>query len=431
MLGLVSFSRRFRRVIPDFRVKNKTLGSLFDWLGLVFREFVHNRCDLRAAVLSFATVLSLVPVLAVVFTFFDLFGGSEWLTNRLKPFVIQSLAIGVGDKAVGVLDRLFVKVPLGSLGGLGVIFLVISGLTLLNNLDETFNYIWKVTQGRSWFARFRNFWVAVTLVPLLILASLVATSSLHWSATVKALLPSGFYAVISSWLLPLFFEWLGFLLLFMLVPNVRIRWGPAALGALIGSVFWETAKRLLFLYSTIAVTRNVLYGAFIALPLFFLWMDVTFLILLWALEAVYVTQHYKELRRFATGTTEAFSWQSIAVNVLVDTATRQHRGAEPLRINAVAARFEMRTPEFKRLINALVGARLILKPDSDDDFVHLAQDPSDITLGSIFKALGEVPGLGLPESVQAKIQSWQQQSTRGVDHISLKDLAASETGGRA
>ena len=404
-------------------IKNKTRPVLFDVIGLIYREFRRNRCEVRATALSFSTVLSLVPVLGLAFAFFELFGGNEWLTSRVKPFLIDSLAIGVGDKAVETLDRLLISVSLGSLGAFGVIFLVLAGVSFLSWLEDSFNYIWKVTQGRNILARFRNFWLMITLVPLLILASLVATSSVHWSGAFKAALTPGFYKIISSWLLPLVLEWAGFFLLFVLVPNVRIRYKSAAIGSLVGAGLWEIAKRIYLFYATMSAARNVLYGAFIALPLFFLWLNITYIILLLALEATYVVQNFQELKRFQLKPHSDFSNDGIVLNLLVDATNRLCQGLEPLTVNQAAARFDLRASEYKRLLDRLIKYNLISKYSSDSEPLHLAREPGMITIAQIYEALGQIPGSGLPAESARKIQELQNLQMANFSRVTLKDLA--------
>ncbi len=416
---------RNRGNAPILRIKNKTWLKIFDITRLTFREFFRNRCDLRATALSFSTVLSLVPVLSLAFTFFELFGGRDWLTNKIKPYLIDSLAIGVGDKAVETLDHLLVGVSLSPLGTFGIIFLVLAGVSLLSGLENTFNHIWKVTQGRHVLARLRNFLLTIALIPLLILTSLVATSSVHWGGALKAGLPPGLYSVISSWFLPLILEWAGFYLLFQLVPNVRIRYGPAAVGSLVGAGLWEIAKRIYLFYSYVTASSNVLYGAFIALPLFFVWLNITFLILLLALEIAYVLQNFEELKRFQLDPHAEYSLEGIVLNLLVDVANRKCFGAEPLSVNQAAARFDLRTPEYKQLLTRLSRHNLISQPAGDSDDLHLARESSDITIAQVYEALGNIPESGLPEGSVQNILKMQNRQMAELRRISLKDLAGS------
>jgi membrane protein len=409
--------------LPIPGLQFKTRPKLFDLVRLIYREFMLNRCDVRATALSYSTVLSLVPVLGLAFTFFELFGGSQWVTTRIKPYLIDSLAIGVGDKAVETLDRLLVSISLSSLGVFGIIFLVLAGVSFLSGLEDTFNSVWKVTQGRSRLARFRNFWLMTTLIPLLILASLAATSSVHWGASFKAALPPLFYSAISGWLVPLTLEWMGFVLLFMLIPNVRTRFGPAAWGSLLGAGLWEIAKRGYLFYTSMSTSSNMLYGALIAIPLFFAWLNITYIILLVGLETAYVLQNFEEMRRFQLDPHHDFSSDGIVLNLLVDITHRQCDGADPLVVNQAAARFSFRAPEYKRLLDRLIQHTIITRPLSDSDYLRLAREPSAITLAQVYEALGGIPGSGLPEGSADYTLNLQIERQTDWQQHSLKDLA--------
>jgi membrane protein len=422
--GFVSKMSRKGKSLPHSGININTRPRIFDMARLIYREFVLNRCEVRATALSFSTVLSLVPIIALAFTFFELFGGSEWLTTRIKPFLIDSLAIGVGDKAVETLDRLLVSISLSSLGVFGSIFLVLAGVTFLSGLEDTFNSVWKVTQGRSFLARLRNFWLMTTLIPLLILASLVATSSVHWSTGLKAALPPLFYSAISGWMVPLTLEWLGFLLLFELIPNVRIRIGPAALGSLLGAGLWEIAKRGYLFYTSLSASSNMLYGALIAIPLFFAWLNITYIILLVALETAYVLQNFEEMKRFQLDPEHDFSSDGIVLNLLVDITHRQSDGHEPLVVNQAAGRFPFRANEYKQLLDRLIKRAIITRPLNDSDYLRLAREPGDITIAQVYEALGGIPSAGLPEGSADKILDLQLRRQTELQQISLKDLAA-------
>jgi membrane protein len=156
-------------------------------VSLVLRDFYVDGCMLRASALTYTTLLSIVPLLALMVSVLKGFG----VQNVLEPLILDKLAIG-SVEVVSTIFRYIENTHFGRLGTLGLIFLVLSVLTLLSNIEKSFNYIWRVKETRSLLRRFSDYFSVVLFSPLFILAAVSMSSSLQSQTLVQHLLETAY-----------------------------------------------------------------------------------------------------------------------------------------------------------------------------------------------------------------------------------------------
>lgn len=262
----------------------------FPWrnTALTMRErFRADQLGLTAGSLTFTTVIALVPLVTValaVFTAFPMFaqlqgGLQKWLLDSLIPDSIARQVLGYMTQFAG---------KAGRLGWSGFAALALTAFAMVLTIDRSLNRIWRVRQSRPLGRRVLTYWAVLTLGPLLLAASLSATS----------------YAVSSSrgWIsgygmgLRILFDLIEFNLLalgmaslFRYVPNTRVAWSHALVGGLFVALGVDLAKRLLVLYLGMMPTFAAVYGAFATLPILLIWIYLLWVIvLLGAVIAAYL-----------------------------------------------------------------------------------------------------------------------------------------------
>ena len=149
---------------------------------LTGRSVNQEEITLRAAALTYNTLLSLVPLLAVGFALFKAFGGLRKLEGPLRQLVVENLAVGRGEEVGRWLDQFIGKINAGAIAGVGVLVLFYSAVALLTNIEGSFNRIWGIERGRSLVVRFFTYWGLVTLAPPLVGFSVSLTAQLEGSA---------------------------------------------------------------------------------------------------------------------------------------------------------------------------------------------------------------------------------------------------------
>lgn len=268
--------------IPGFRnvgvVSVKRLWLRFSkFVVLVARRFQQDRCERVAGALSFTTVLAVVPLTAVIIAVLSLFPVFDVWKTVIQDFIYSNFVPASGDVVQKYLTQFAGKA--GRLTAVGLAFLMVTAIMLMATIEDAFNDIWRVTNTRKLLYRFLVYWALLTLGPILMAVSLTLTSRFF-------ALPI-FGQGESSWIhqmfdvaWPLVFETGAAVLLYMVVPNAPVRWRYALLGGVFAAVLIEVAKRL-FAYSMKTFTSyQVVYGAVAALPIFLVWIYISWIVIL-------------------------------------------------------------------------------------------------------------------------------------------------------
>lgn len=273
--------------MSDYSLK-KTLIQLFDLPITVAKRFGADRLTRHAAALSFSSLLALAPMMALAFSMISLSASSDQVGSALESFIHQFLVPEVGDELRQYIDQFAGKA--GKLTVVGLIFFFLTALLLLFNIEESFNDIWRVGKGRNMTARLTVYWALVSLGPMLMGASL--TISTYWFSL--AVSPgaefSGQMQSMGAVLLPFVFEMLAFMLLYLVMPNVRVGFIHALSGAFVASILFELTKRLFGLYVLNFANYEVIYGALSTLPIFLIWVYLSWVVALIGAEVVAVLQ---------------------------------------------------------------------------------------------------------------------------------------------
>ena len=255
-------------------VSLKTLGQFSHQVVVRFEQ---DRCQRVAGALSFTTVLSIVPLTAVMLSVLSLAPGfSTWMTV-IQDFIYSNLVPAAGEVVQKYLTQFAGKA--GRLTAIGLLFLVITAIMLMATIEQAFNDIWRVANTRKLLYRFLVYWALLTLGPILIAGSLTLTSKIFTSPFLGHAEITLLRNVLDV-ILPLLFEFGAVVLLYTVVPNVRVLWRNALAGGLFAALLLETAKYLFAASMKTFTSYQVIYGAVAALPVFLVWIYISWVILL-------------------------------------------------------------------------------------------------------------------------------------------------------
>lgn len=234
----------------------------------VARRFREDRGDQTAGSLTFITLLSIVPLLTVVLALSTAFPVFEHAITTLQVFLVENFLPNTRS-----LDALNEQVTAfteqaGRLTALGLAFLLVTAVMLMLTIDDALNRIFRVRRRRPLAQQVVMYWSVLTLWPVLIGASLSMTT---WLIGAE----SGLLRLV-----PFVFTWAALTVLYILVPNRHVELRHAAGGALLAGVAFEVAKRAFALYLSNFPTYTLIYGAFATLPIFLLWVYVSWLVVL-------------------------------------------------------------------------------------------------------------------------------------------------------
>jgi len=260
-------------------------GSARRLTRLVAARFEEERCVQVAGNLTFTTLLALVPLFTIAFTLFAAFPVFEDWSNAFKIFLLTTLVPEVGGKVITLYMQQFAD-NAARLTAVGLIFLAVTSLLLLLSIERVFNVIWRARRPRLVVQRLVIYWTIITVGPLLIGASLSITS---WLVTQSMRSVGGAQDTHDLLLriVPVLLNGAAFALLYLTVPNKRVRVKDALSGGIAAALLFELMKQGFGLYVRLFPTYDLIYGTFATIPIFLLWLYLSWLVIL--LGAVFVS----------------------------------------------------------------------------------------------------------------------------------------------
>ena len=264
---------------------------MFSLIRLTIRRARAERLPQIAGSLTFTTVLSIVPLLAVSFALFTRFPVFRRLENAIEQYLLKSLL--PADISQTVLKNLsqFAE-NANSLTLVGSLFILTTAMALLLTVENALNQIWSVKRARPFFKRVGLYLLMLAIGPPVVGASLWATSyALSASTGLIETLPPSVRFVLT--LGPVFLTAVGMTAMFYFVPNAKVRQRDAIAGGLLASVAFELGKRGFAAYVLKVPTYKAVYGAFAAFPVFLLWVYFSWLA---TLTAALVTANLARVR---------------------------------------------------------------------------------------------------------------------------------------
>jgi membrane protein len=406
-------------------------------VSLVLRDFHVDGCMLRASALTYTTLLSIVPLLALMVSVLKGFG----VQNVLEPLILDKLAIG-SVEVVSTIFRYIENTHFGRLGTLGLIFLVLSVLTLLSNIEKSFNYIWRVKETRSLLRRFSDYFSVVLFSPLFILAAVSMSSSLQSQTLVQHLLETAYIgeAVLLIFkLAPFVAMWAAFVFLYLFMPNTRVRFVSALIGGIFGGTLWQLVQWGYVHFQVGVAKYNAIYGTMAALPIFIVWLYVSWVIVLLGLELTYALQNASTMRQELGDEQINFvSWQRLALTVLLLVGEAFYAGLSPWTKERICAELKLPARKASELLADLVRLGLLAAVQDARGEITAYQPgraPENLSLHDLLEMLrkdgAECPqGFRLPgrQEIAEVEQRLAEAELECLDGMTLWDLILRKVG---
>ncbi|MYN03746.1 YihY family inner membrane protein [Pseudoduganella sp. DS3] len=267
-------ARACTRGVAELRALSSS--ELRDLLQFARRRLRQESLPQVAGGLTFTTVFALVPVLTIALAIFTTFPMFNTFRSALEAYFIKSvMPKAISNTILSYLTMFASKAT--RLSAVGAVMLVLTSVAMLSMIERAFNRIWRVKNERRFVRRVLVYWALVTLGPLLVGVSLSLSSHIFdaTSDLIGAVTGPIFYTLLSILLTTV-----AFTLLYMTVPNRTVDWRDALCGGALAAVAFELAKRGFAVFITQVPTYSKIYGALAALPLFLLWIYVSWLITL-------------------------------------------------------------------------------------------------------------------------------------------------------
>lgn len=251
---------------------------------VLVRKFIDDRCTTYAAALSFSSMLSIIPFLAILFAILKM----PDVHTALTPVILSNVSAG-SQEIVTRLLRYIHNTRVGSLGVVGLVTLFLSIMVTLDNVEEAFNQIWGLERGKAYHHKVRDYLLVILGIPLLIALAVTITTGLQNQWVVKWFfrLP-GFGALFLALfrLVPYLSIWIALSCLYLFIPNTKVRLRNALIGALVAGTGWQVTQWA-FIHFQLGVSRsNAIYGTMSLLPVFMIWIYSGWIIVLAGMELV-------------------------------------------------------------------------------------------------------------------------------------------------
>ena len=275
----------------------RIVTSVMRYLFAVLRDVFSGQITMRAMSLVYTTLLSIVPLLAFSFSVLKGLGIDQKLESQMYLFLEP-----LGDRGVEITDKvmaLVYNVNGRVLGGVSLAFFLWTAISMVQKVEESLNYVWYVSESRSFARRFTEYMFVLLIGPLAIVIALGMITALQNQSIVQYLLQNelvGPLFVATSKLTPYFIVASVFAFLYWFMPNTRVRFVPAIVGGLAGGFIWASMVVIFTTFVATASARQAVYASFAIAIVTLIWLYMNWLILLIGAQLAFYVQNPAYLR---------------------------------------------------------------------------------------------------------------------------------------
>ena len=402
-----------------------------------FRGFQANNCSLHASALTFYSILSIVPVLAMAFGIAKGFGFDRLLERRLMEELYGQQE--VLSWLITFANRMLENTRGGVVAGFGVAALFWSVVKVLSHIEASFNAIWRVPETRGYWRKFSDYQAIMLISPLLMIMSSSATvfiSTQVTNITERVALLGYFSGLISLGLkiLPFFLIWVLFSFLYILIPNTRVRFGAGVLAGVIAGTLYQLAQVAYIEFQVGLARHNAIYGSFTALPLFLVWLQISWLIVLLGAQIAFAQQNLENCEAER-------QWRHLSpyrLRLLTLKAARLMvrrfaAGDPPLTRPELARQLSLPPDLVDRILQDLLASGTFSEtrdPKSKEPAFQPARDIHLLTIAYLVEALdkrgvrppAEGAAAGGKDGIAQSLAAFQKELEASPANVLLKDL---------
>ena len=360
---------------------------------MVGRSFVRNRCPVRASALAYSSLLAMIPMLALVLSVTTSILKTQG-EERIRSFVDQMVrhitpyvgadASGEGDsdervakarteaaqardEAAKKINEFIQRAQSGAVGVTGLIAFVLVAISMLARIEATFNDIWGVARGRSWYMRIVLYWAAISLGPVALISAVGLTTTVQLGkvahvAGLQFILDSPFVSGLIGHAVPILVLSLAFAMIYLLLPNTKVRFSAALAGGFTAGLLWHLNNKLSVVFVSRITSNSAIYGSLGIVPVFMIGMYFGWLILLFGAQVAYAYQNrgaYLQ-ERLAEGINQR-GREFAALRLMTQLGQGFHRGDKPPGLDRLAILTGVPTRLASQILQLLIQARLVIE----------------------------------------------------------------------
>ncbi|MDE6010410.1 MAG: YihY/virulence factor BrkB family protein [Muribaculaceae bacterium] len=434
------FNRWYRRAINFYQYctvgvwrepRNTMFVRIVKTANLSVRSFLDRGLQMKSAALTYSSALAIVPAIALLLAIGRGFGFQDIISSSLyEYFPAQHQAL---ETAMGFVDSYLKEAANGIFVGIGVVVLLYTLVSLLSTVEEAFNNVWDIKKDRTLYQKVTDYIAICLLVPILMVCS--SGVSIFMSTLVQNNLALRIFTPLINVALeaaPLVLAWLAFTLSYFLIPNTKVQFKYAAIAGAICAVAFQILQ-LLFVNGQIYVSKyNAIYGSFAFLPLLLVWMQLSWLILLFGCVLTYAMQNIFAFNFLGDVTTVSADYRRkvlLVVTAAIFQRFEQHLA--PLTRHDLSTMYDIPIRMVGDLTFSLHKAGLIyyvVLPDEEQGFAP-ATDAGTLSVGDLFRridALGDtdfIPRFNkIYEALVERVDQLNQEAWERADDIRVIDV---------
>ncbi|HHT9124217.1 MAG TPA: YihY/virulence factor BrkB family protein [Candidatus Brocadiia bacterium] len=403
---------------------------------LAMRGFGKDKCQLRASALTFYSLLSFVPIVAMAFGVAKGFGFEKLLEKQLyEKLPGQEEAV---ERIVSFARSYLENAQGGVIAGIGIAFLFLMAVNILSNIESSFNDIWGVKKARSIGRKFSDYLSIMLVCPILLIMSSSITVLIKSQVTLftqKITLLGIFSPVIFKLveLLPYCFIWISFTFFYIFMPNTKVNFRSGLTGGIIAGTIYQVAQWGYITFQIGVSSFGAIYGSFAALPLFLFWLQVSWLIVLFGAEISFAEQNV-ETYEFEPDCLEvSYSFKRLLAlritHLCVKNFCNSHK---PWTEDTIASFLETPIRLVRQLLFELTQSGVLSEVKLNDSVTvayQPAHDVSELTIEKVINALEQrgIDNIPVAESdemvkLSKHLNEFNKTLERSPANLILKDI---------
>lgn len=381
--------------LADYPRKKSFLLQQLRIIALALRGYRENSCKFRASALTFYSLLSIVPVIAMLFGVAKGFG----LESRVEAEILARFRgqEEVAQKIVAFANSLLANAQGGLVAGVGVMILFWTVVKVLGNIEHSFNEIWGVTKSRSLGRKFSDYFSLILVCPILMVvagsATVVVSSQVRLMLEKIPVLSSlGPVLLLPLKLLPYCTLWVTFTFIFIFMPNTKVKLKSGLVAGVVAGTLFQLVQWAYINLQIGAAKYSAIYGSFAALPLFLVWLQMSWLILLLGAEIAFAVQNVHAYE-FEPDCLSISHSRKMLLSLLVTRliVKRFCAGESAWDAPEISRTLEIPIRLVRQILHELVGANVlaeIRKREEDKEVLYQpARDVETLTVKSVVDAL--------------------------------------------
>ncbi len=392
-------------------------------LSLSVQSFMDKNLQQRAGALTYSTILAMVPILAMLFAIGRGFGFQNLLQTELfRYFPAQQKAL---ETAFGYVDAYLAHSSQGLFVGIGLIFLLWTLVSLMGEIENTFNQIWEVKTNRSIFRKITDYTALFLLLPVLLVCS--GGISLYMSNTFQSLEHFNVFSPVLHFILncmPVVIMWIVFAVMFTIIPNTKVKFSNALwVGILCGTVFYFL--QWLFVTGQVYVSKyNAIYGSFAFLPLLLVWLQLSWLVALMGVVLTFALQNISNFNFNKNIAHISYKYLTeVTIITLAIIVKRFESGQPPITKDKLLQEYRFPVRLLNLILERLIEARLInVVVLKNDRGYQPAYKTDDMTVNEVKSRLAT---MGEKDFVHKVDKEFDEISDK-LDELSEKQLSCGD-----